>query len=76
MSAAVRYPVERTRDPATASEYQSILFKIVGCADSAELARDEHGDVRVYTPAEFDEAKAALPGELTARTGPSTDASR
>ena len=30
-----RYAVERTCDPNTAGEYQSILFEIVGCADFA-----------------------------------------
>ena len=30
-----RYAVERTCDPKTAGEYQSILFEIVGCADWA-----------------------------------------
>jgi oligopeptide transport system substrate-binding protein len=30
-----RYAVERTCDPATAGEYQSILFEIVGCEDFA-----------------------------------------
>jgi hypothetical protein len=61
MSAAVRYPMERTCDLSTAGEYQSILFEIVGCADFAESAVDDHGDVREYTPEEYDEAKAALP---------------
>ncbi len=30
-----RYAIERTCDPATAGEYQSILFEIVGCEDWA-----------------------------------------
>ncbi|GAB4203351.1 MAG: ABC transporter substrate-binding protein [Roseiflexaceae bacterium] len=32
------YAVERTCDPATAGQYQSILFEIVGCADFASTA--------------------------------------
>ena len=32
-----RYAVERTCDPVTAGEYQSILFEIVGCAEFAGL---------------------------------------
>ena len=36
-----RYAVERTCDPATAGEYQSILFEIVGCEAFAGLALDE-----------------------------------
>jgi oligopeptide transport system substrate-binding protein len=55
-----RYAVERTCDPVTAGEYQSILFEIVGCADFAELALDENGDIREYTPDEYDEARSAL----------------
>src|SRR5688572_4559171 len=31
-----RYAIERTCDPNTAGEYQSILFDIVGCAEFAE----------------------------------------
>ena len=36
-----RYAVERTCDPVTAGEYQSILFEIVGCAEFASLALDD-----------------------------------
>ena len=35
-SANFRYAVERNCDPATAGEYQSILFELVGCAEFAE----------------------------------------
>jgi len=55
-----RYAVERTCDPVTAGEYQSILFEIVGCAEFAGLASDEAGTAREYTPEEYETAKAAL----------------
>ena len=55
-----RYAVERTCDPVTAGEYQSILFEIAGCADFAGLALDEEENTREYTPEEYDEARAAL----------------
>src|ERR671920_1698945 len=43
-----RYAVERTCDPETAGEYQSILFEIVGCAELAGLAADEEGNALEY----------------------------
>jgi oligopeptide transport system substrate-binding protein len=55
-----RYAVERTCDPATAGEYQSILFEIVGCEAFAGLALDEDGNAREYTPEEHEAARAAL----------------
>ncbi|MGH2615751.1 MAG: ABC transporter substrate-binding protein, partial [Thermomicrobiales bacterium] len=55
-----RYAVERTCDPVTAGEYQSILFEIVGCAEFAGLALDEDGIAREYTEEEYEAAKAAL----------------
>jgi oligopeptide transport system substrate-binding protein len=55
-----RYAVERTCDPVTAGEYQSLLFDVVGCEDFAGLALDENGEARDYTPEEYDAAKAAL----------------
>jgi oligopeptide transport system substrate-binding protein len=55
-----RYAVERTCDPATAGEYQSILFEIVGCEAFAGLALDEEGNAREYTPEEHETARAAL----------------
>jgi oligopeptide transport system substrate-binding protein len=55
-----RYAVERTCDPMTAGEYQSILFEIVGCAEFAGLAVDEEGNAREYTPEEHEAARAAL----------------
>src|SRR5919106_1027307 len=45
-----RYPVERTCDPVTAGEYQSILFDIVGCAEFAGLGLDDEGNTVEYTP--------------------------
>ena len=47
-----RYAVERTCDPNTAGQYQSILFEIVGCAD---FAGSDPADTAAY-----DAAKAAL----------------
>jgi oligopeptide transport system substrate-binding protein len=55
-----RYAVQRTCDPVTAGEYQSILFEITGCADFAGLALDEEGNARDYTPEEYEAARAAL----------------
>jgi oligopeptide transport system substrate-binding protein len=55
-----RYAVERTCDPVTAGEYQSILFEIVGCAEFAGLTSDDAGEAREYTPEEYEEARSAL----------------
>src|SRR5918997_493059 len=55
-----RYAVERTCDPVTAGEYQSILFEIVGCAEFAGLGTDDEGEPQEYTPEEHEEARAAL----------------
>jgi oligopeptide transport system substrate-binding protein len=55
-----RYAFERNCDPATAGEYQSILFEVVGCADFAGLATDADGNPKEYTPEEYDAAKAEL----------------
>jgi oligopeptide transport system substrate-binding protein len=55
-----RYAVERTCDPVTAGEYQSILFEIKGCAEFAGLALDEQGNAQDYTPEEHEAARAAL----------------
>jgi oligopeptide transport system substrate-binding protein len=41
-----RYAIERNCDPATAGEYQTILFEIVGCAELAGLAADEEGNAQ------------------------------
>ncbi len=55
-----RYAIERTCDPVTAGEYQSILFGIVGCEAFASLSLDEAGEAREYTAEEYDRAKAEL----------------
>jgi oligopeptide transport system substrate-binding protein len=55
-----RYAVERTCDPATAGEYQYLLFEVAGCAELAGLTADTDGNPREYTPEEYDAAKAAL----------------
>ncbi|HET7055381.1 MAG TPA: peptide ABC transporter substrate-binding protein [Thermomicrobiales bacterium] len=55
-----RYAVERTCDPNTAGEYQSILFEIAGCEDFAGLALDADGNPREFTQEEYDAAKAKL----------------
>ena len=55
-----RYAVERTCDPDTAGEYQSILFEIIGCAEFAGLALDADGNAQEYTPEEYEAARAAL----------------
>jgi oligopeptide transport system substrate-binding protein len=55
-----RYAVERTCDPVTAGNYQSILFVIAGCAEFAGLGVDASGAPREYTPAEHEAARAAL----------------
>lgn len=64
-----RYAIERTCDPFTAGEYQSLLFEIVGCAEFAGLNVDENGEAREYTPEEHEAARAALgvttPDDLT-----------
>jgi oligopeptide transport system substrate-binding protein len=55
-----RYAVERTCDPVTAGEYQSILFEIVGCAEFAGLGLDEEGNAREWTDEEYEAARDAL----------------
>lgn len=60
-----RYAIERTCDPVTAGEYQSILFGVVGCEDFAGLTVDENGESKDYTPEEYDAAKAALGANAT-----------
>jgi oligopeptide transport system substrate-binding protein len=59
-----RYAVERTCDPATAGEYQSILFEIVGCAEFAGLGVDDEGNTVEYTPEEHEAARATLGVEV------------
>jgi oligopeptide transport system substrate-binding protein len=55
-----RYAVERNCDPATAGEYQSITFEIVGCEEFASLSSDAEGNAREYTPEEHEAARTAL----------------
>jgi len=57
-----RYAVERTCDPNTAGEYQSILFDVAGCAEFAGLleAPGEGTPVPEIDPAAFDAAREAL----------------
>ncbi len=55
-----RYAAERTCDPATAGDYQSILFVVTGCAAFAGLATDAQGNARDYTAAEHEAARTAL----------------
>ncbi len=55
-----RYAIERTCDPETAGEYQYLLFEIVGCAEFANLATDDDGEPREFTPEEYDAAQDAL----------------
>ena len=55
-----RYAIERNCDPATAGEYQSILFEIVGCEEFAGLSADAEGNAREYTPEEHEAARTAL----------------
>ena len=55
-----RYAVERTCDPATAGEYQSILNVVAGCEEFAGLALDADGNAREYTPEEHEAARTAL----------------
>src|SRR5918998_6133120 len=55
-----RYAVERTCDPVTAGEYQSILFEVVGCEEFAGIGLDDEGNAVEYTPEEYEEARGAL----------------
>src|ERR687889_2244428 len=52
-----RYAVERTCDPETAGEYQSILFEVVGCEEFAGLSIGEDGAVVEYTSEEYEAAR-------------------
>ena len=59
-----RYAIERTCDPNTAGQYQSILFEIVGCAEFAgSLTAPEVGEgtpAAEVDPAAYETTKAAL----------------
>jgi oligopeptide transport system substrate-binding protein len=55
-----RYAVERTCDPNTAGQYQSILFEIVGCEEFASLGTDEEGEAVEFSDEEYEAAREAL----------------
>ncbi len=55
-----RYAVQRTCDPRTAGEYQSLLFEIVGCAEFAALAGDDPENPAEFTDEEWEQARQAL----------------
>jgi oligopeptide transport system substrate-binding protein len=55
-----RYAVQRTCDPRTAGEYQSILFEIVGCAEFAGLVGDDPANPVEFTDEEWQAAADAL----------------
>ncbi|HEY8447997.1 MAG TPA: peptide ABC transporter substrate-binding protein [Thermomicrobiales bacterium] len=54
------YAIERTCDPNTAGEYQSLLFEIVGCAEFAALAGDDPVNPAEFTQEEWEAARDAL----------------
>ena len=58
-----RYAVERTCDPNTAGQYQSILFEIKGCAEFAGLNSAGEGTPVAVDQAAYDQAKANLGGQ-------------
>jgi ABC-type oligopeptide transport system substrate-binding subunit len=55
-----RYAVERTCDPKTAGEYQSILFLIKGCEEFAGLAGSDPDNPTQYTDEQYETARKAL----------------
>ncbi|MFN8592455.1 MAG: peptide ABC transporter substrate-binding protein [Thermomicrobiales bacterium] len=55
-----RYAIQRTCDPKTAGEYQSILFDIVGCEDFAALGTDDEGNAVEFSDEDWETARAAL----------------
>jgi oligopeptide transport system substrate-binding protein len=55
-----RYAIERTCDPNTAGEYQSLLFEIVGCAEFASLVGDDPENPAEFTDEEYEAARTAL----------------
>ncbi|MDQ3696288.1 MAG: peptide ABC transporter substrate-binding protein [Chloroflexota bacterium] len=55
-----RYAVLRTCDPATAGEYQSILFEIVGCADYAGLLGADPSTPVAVSDADLEAAREAV----------------
>ncbi|MEA2513271.1 MAG: oligopeptide transport system substrate-binding protein [Thermomicrobiales bacterium] len=55
-----RYAVQRTCDPNTAGEYQSLLFEIVGCAEFAGLVGDDPENPAEFTDEQYETARQAL----------------
>jgi oligopeptide transport system substrate-binding protein len=55
-----RYAIQRTCDPNTAGEYQSLLFEIVGCADFAALAGDDAANPADFTDEQWETARGGL----------------
>ena len=55
-----RYAIQRTCDPNTAGEYQSLLFEIVGCADFAGLIGDDPEAPAEFTEEQYETARTAL----------------
>jgi len=55
-----RYAIQRTCDPNTAGEYQSLLFEIVGCAEFASLVGDDPENPVEFTDEEYEAARSAL----------------
>ena len=55
-----RYAIQRTCDPNTAGEYQSLLFEIVGCADFAGLIGDDPEAPAEFTEEQYETARMAL----------------
>ena len=59
-AANFQYAVQRTCDPKTAGEYQSLLFEIKGCAEFAGLAGDDPDNPKTYTDEEWAKARDAV----------------
>ncbi|MGI8643596.1 MAG: peptide ABC transporter substrate-binding protein [Thermomicrobiales bacterium] len=55
-----RYAVERTCDPNTAGQYQSILFEIVGCEAFASLGTDDEGEIVEFSDEDYEAARDEL----------------
>ena len=55
-----RYAIERTCDPNTAGEYQSLLFEIKGCAEFAALIGDDPENPAEFTDEQYEAARSAV----------------
>lgn len=55
-----RYAIQRTCDPNTAGEYQSLLFEIKGCAEFAGLIGDDPAAPAEFTEEQYEAARTAL----------------